>query len=301
MDGHPRPAGGGREPRLQADSPSAVACGRQMLHLPIHRAAGVGPRRARPAVAGAATWRGWRGAKRACCALNAVFGIGWMVAQALIWAAVGAAIDYGVARHERRRAGRVGRRRRRPRADPGGLRRPAPPAGRHQLDERGLPDGPARRAATSSTTGTALTDEIPAGDVVNTVAADAMRVGGMFDSFARFSGRDPVLGRASLILLSTSVELGLVVLIGVPVLTLAHHPADVAAARDPGGPARGRRAPGLAGQRHRGRAAHPARHRRRGRLPRRLPPPSAAVRDAGYRVAGPQAGSSPARCSCPRS
>jgi hypothetical protein len=28
--------------------------------------------------------------------LNALFGIGWMVAQALLWAAVGAAIDHGV-------------------------------------------------------------------------------------------------------------------------------------------------------------------------------------------------------------
>jgi hypothetical protein len=30
-------------------------------------------------------------------ALNAVFGIGWMVSQALLWAAVGAAIDHGIA------------------------------------------------------------------------------------------------------------------------------------------------------------------------------------------------------------
>jgi hypothetical protein len=31
--------------------------------------------------------------------LNALFGIGWMVAQALVWFAVGAAIDQGVERH----------------------------------------------------------------------------------------------------------------------------------------------------------------------------------------------------------
>jgi len=30
---------------------------------------------------------------------NALFGIGWMVSQALLWAAVGAAIDHGIARH----------------------------------------------------------------------------------------------------------------------------------------------------------------------------------------------------------
>src|SRR5579872_223517 len=33
-------------------------------------------------------------------ALNALFGILWMVSQALLWAAVGAAIDHGVARHD---------------------------------------------------------------------------------------------------------------------------------------------------------------------------------------------------------
>jgi len=31
--------------------------------------------------------------------LNALFGIGWMVSQALLWAAVGAAIDHGVVDH----------------------------------------------------------------------------------------------------------------------------------------------------------------------------------------------------------
>ena len=31
--------------------------------------------------------------------LNGLFGIGWMLSQALLWTAVGAAIDHGVARH----------------------------------------------------------------------------------------------------------------------------------------------------------------------------------------------------------
>src|SRR5271169_351628 len=37
-------------------------------------------------------------------------------------------------------------------------------------------------------TGQALPATIPSGDVVNTVAADAMRIGGMFDVSARFAG-----------------------------------------------------------------------------------------------------------------
>jgi len=69
-----------------------------------------------------------------------------------------------------------------------------------------------------SSTGTALTEEIPAGDVVNTVAADAMRIGGAFDVLARFSGAIVSWIVVSFILLSTSVELGLIVLLGVPIL-----------------------------------------------------------------------------------
>jgi ABC-type multidrug transport system fused ATPase/permease subunit len=69
-----------------------------------------------------------------------------------------------------------------------------------------------------TTTGPALTDEIPSGDVVNTVAADAMRIGSAYDSFARFSGAIVAWIVVSFILLSTSVELGLVVLLGVPIL-----------------------------------------------------------------------------------
>jgi ABC-type multidrug transport system fused ATPase/permease subunit len=69
-------------------------------------------------------------------------------------------------------------------------------------------------------TGEALTDEIPAGDVVNTVMADAMRVGGTFDSLARFIGSIVSWLVVSFILLLTSLQLGLIVLVGVPVLAL---------------------------------------------------------------------------------
>ena len=77
--------------------------------------------------------------------LNALFGIGWMVAQALVWAAVGAAIDHGVEHHDTPELLQVGRRRRSPRPDPGGLRLTAPPARGHQLDERDLSHHPGHR------------------------------------------------------------------------------------------------------------------------------------------------------------
>ncbi len=80
---------------------------------------------------------------------NAIFGIGWMVSQALIWAAVGAAIDHGVDQQEHRRAVPLGRGRHGPGTLPGALRRAASPTGRDQLDERLLQDRPGHRLTTS--------------------------------------------------------------------------------------------------------------------------------------------------------
>jgi ABC-type multidrug transport system fused ATPase/permease subunit len=149
--------------------------------------------------------------------LNALFGIGWMVAQALVWFAVGAAIDQGVERHNVGQLwkwvavvialGIV-------QAVCGSLR--------HQLAVTNWMNATYRSIQVVgkhiTTTGTALTDEIPSGDVVNTVAADAVRIGSMYDSSARFAGAIVAWIVVSFILLSTSVELGLVVLLGVPIL-----------------------------------------------------------------------------------
>jgi ABC-type multidrug transport system fused ATPase/permease subunit len=149
--------------------------------------------------------------------LNALFGIGWMVSQALVWFAVGAAIDSGVERHNDGQLwkwvavvvvlGTI-------QAVCGSLR--------HQLAVTNWMNATYRTVQAVgrhiTTTGPALTDEIPSGDVVNTVAADAMRIGSAYDSFARFSGAIVAWIVVSFILLSTSVELGLVVLLGVPIL-----------------------------------------------------------------------------------
>ncbi|MGC2486037.1 MAG: ABC transporter transmembrane domain-containing protein, partial [Acidimicrobiales bacterium] len=157
------------------------------------------------------------GHQRWLLGLNALFGIGWMVAQALVWFAVGAAIDQGVERHNTGQLwkwvvvvvllGAI-------QAVCGSLR--------HQLAVTNWMQATYRTIQVVgrhiTTTGTALTDEIPSGDVVNTVAADAVRVGSTFDSFARFAGAIVAWIVVSFILLSTSVELGLVVLLGVPVL-----------------------------------------------------------------------------------
>jgi ABC-type multidrug transport system fused ATPase/permease subunit len=148
---------------------------------------------------------------------NAVFGIGWMVSQALIWAAVGAAIDHGVID---KNVGElflwVGV------VMALGLFQAICGALRHQLAVTNWMNAAYKTVQVIghhvATTGTAVTDEIPSGDVVNTVASDAMRIGGAYDVFARFMGAIAAWVVVSIILISSSVELGLIVLIGVPVL-----------------------------------------------------------------------------------
>ncbi|MGE5689866.1 MAG: ABC transporter transmembrane domain-containing protein [Pseudomonadota bacterium] len=69
-------------------------------------------------------------------------------------------------------------------------------------------------------TGPAVRHRHPTGEVVATVANDAMRAGGAFDITARLSGAIVSYVVVAAILLSSSVVLGLLVLVGVPVLTL---------------------------------------------------------------------------------
>ncbi len=155
--------------------------------------------------------------QKALLFFNAVFGIGWMVSQALLWAAVGAAIDHGViGRSEAELFRWVGV------VIALGLFQALCGALRHQLAVTNWMNASYKTVQVIghhlARAGTAVTDEIPAGDVVNTVASDAMRIGGAYDVFARFTGAIVAWIVVSIILLSTSEELGLIVLIGVPVL-----------------------------------------------------------------------------------
>lgn len=149
--------------------------------------------------------------------LNALFGIGWMVAQALVWAAVGAAIDHGVeGHHEGQLFKWVGV------VVVLGLIQAICGSLRHQLAVTNWMNATYRTVQVIgnrlSATGSAMTEDIPSGDIVNTVAADAPRIGSVYDSFARFSGAVVAWIVVSFILLSTSVQLGLIVLLGVPIL-----------------------------------------------------------------------------------
>ena len=69
-------------------------------------------------------------------------------------------------------------------------------------------------------TGAAVRGQLTTGEVVATVANDAMRAGGAYDITARLSGALVSYVVVAVILLSSSVLLGLLVLLGVPVLVL---------------------------------------------------------------------------------
>lgn len=149
--------------------------------------------------------------------LNALFGIGWMVAQALVWAAVGAAIDHGVEGHHQGQLFKwVGV------VVALGLIQAICGSLRHQLAVTNWMNAAYRTIQVIghqlSVTGSAMAEDISSGDIVNTVAADAPRIGSVYDSFARFSGAVVAWIVVSFILLSTSVQLGLIVLLGVPIL-----------------------------------------------------------------------------------
>ena len=152
-----------------------------------------------------------------------VFGVIWMLSQALLWTAVGAAVDHGF---EKKSFAAV--------AQWGllivflGVVQGVSGAVRHQFAVTNWLRATFRSIQLVgqhlSTVTTAATEAIPAGDIVGTVAMDAMRVGGAFDVIPRFIGALVSWLVVSVILLTTSVKLGLIVLIGVPVLVSLTRP-----------------------------------------------------------------------------
>ncbi|MEP7034771.1 MAG: ABC transporter ATP-binding protein [Actinomycetota bacterium] len=146
-----------------------------------------------------------------------VFGVIWMVSQALFPAAVGQAIDLGIIAN-----------------NPAalliwggvlvGLGALSALAGmlRHRFAVENWLRASFRCMQLigykAADTGEALPRRMPTGEVVATVASDAMRLGGLYDVSARFAGAIVSYFVVAVILLSKSRPLGLVVLIGVPVL-----------------------------------------------------------------------------------
>ena len=152
-------------------------------------------------------------------AFGVVFGVIWMVAQALVPAAIGRGLQTGVAEGDLAAAGRwslVVLALAMVQAVFGILRhrmavtnwlcasfRSMQLLGRH-----------------SALVGVAIRRKLPTGEVVAAATNDALHIGGAFDVSARFAGAIVSYGVVAVILLNTSVLLGSVVLLGVPAMVL---------------------------------------------------------------------------------
>lgn len=73
----------------------------------------------------------------------------------------------------------------------------------------------------ASRTGHALTKTLPTGEVVSAVASDALRVGDMFANLGRFVGSVVAYATVAVIMVTLEPVLGLVVVLGVPVVAAA--------------------------------------------------------------------------------
>ena len=148
-----------------------------------------------------------------------VFGIIWMLAQALMPFAIGRAIEDGIVEGDNSALAAwslvllgLGA----TQAIAGVMRHRNAVANWLQATFR-LSQLVAHHAARS---GGAIRGRLSTGEVVATVANDAMRAGGAYDITARLSGAIVSYIVVAVILLSSSVVLGLLVLLGVPVLVL---------------------------------------------------------------------------------
>jgi ABC-type multidrug transport system fused ATPase/permease subunit len=147
------------------------------------------------------------------------FGVVWMVSQALMPAAIGRAIQDGIVDDDSRALAiwaliLLGL----------GATTAAAGVMRHRCAVSNWLQASFRMAQVvahhAARTGHAIKKEHSTGEVVATVSNDAMRAGGAFDITARLSGAIVSYIVVAIILLSASVTLGLVVLLGVPVLVL---------------------------------------------------------------------------------
>jgi ABC-type multidrug transport system fused ATPase/permease subunit len=161
----------------------------------------------------------WIGAQqKATLAVGVLWGVIWMVAQALIPVAVGRGIQQGVAEGDGHALvtwslavlalALV-------QAGAGVLRHRTAVANWLQASFRAVQ----LIGHHTAHTGEALPRAVPTGEVVSTVSNDALRLGNAYDISARFAGAIASYAVIAVVLLRISTGLGLLVLIGVPLLT----------------------------------------------------------------------------------
>jgi ABC-type multidrug transport system fused ATPase/permease subunit len=162
----------------------------------------------------------WTGRfQRGTLVVGVVFGVLWMTAQALMPFAIGRAIQTGIVDHDNRSLAiwtltLLGL---------GSLQAFAGVM-RHRyavfnwlLASYRLIQVVSHHVARS---GPAIRDKVSTGEVVATISNDAIRAGGAFDITARLAGAIVAYVVVAIILISSSVTLGLIVLLGVPLLVL---------------------------------------------------------------------------------
>jgi len=148
-----------------------------------------------------------------------LFGVLWMLAQALMPYAIGRAVQDGIASHHNGRLALwtavlllLG------------LTQAVCGVLRHRFAVFNWLQASFRMAQLvahhAARTGPSIRRRLSTGEVVATVSNDAMRAGGAFDITARLSGAIVAYIVVAIILLTSSVTLGLIVLVGVPVLVL---------------------------------------------------------------------------------
>jgi ABC-type multidrug transport system fused ATPase/permease subunit len=162
----------------------------------------------------------WVGRQQlATIAAGIFFGIVWMVAQALMPFTIGRAIEGGIVEHDNRALALwtlvlVGL----------GATQAFAGIMRHRFAVFNWLQASFRLAQVvahhASRAGPAVRGRLSTGEVVATVSNDAMRAGGAFDITARLAGAVVSYVVVAFILLSSSLVLGLVVLLGVPLLVL---------------------------------------------------------------------------------
>lgn len=162
----------------------------------------------------------WVGRQQARTLLGGVlFGVMWMVAQAIMPFAIGRAIEEGIVAHDNGALAKwtlilLGL----------GATQAVGGVMRHRFAVSNWLQASFRMAQVvahhAARTGPAIKKRLSTGEVVATVSNDAMRAGGAFDITARLSGAIVSYIVVAVILLSASVTLGLVVLLGVPALVM---------------------------------------------------------------------------------
>ena len=148
------------------------------------------------------------------------FGIVWMVAQALMPYAIGQAIQQGIVDGDNDALARFC-----VLLAVLGIVQAAAGVMRHRYAVQNWLQASYRLAQVVghhvAHTGDAVRGELSTGEVVAVVSNDALRAGGAFDILARLAGGIVSYIVVAVILLATSTKLGLLVLLGVPVLTLS--------------------------------------------------------------------------------